>query len=154
MNILAGEPDLFEKIVFPAVVTPHIGEMSRLTGKKISEIKEDLPGTAVQFAKERKVSCVLKDARTVTADPFGNIWLNLTGSDALAKAGSGDVLAGIAAGCIARFAKCGQGTEEFMGLVGALAAYLHGRCGQEAGQKTSANTVLARDIIRYMAQYI
>lgn len=154
LNLLSKEPALFEKIVFPTIITPHVGEMSRMTGISIQEIKEHPVESAGKFAGEKNVCCILKDAGTVTADPFGNVWINLTGSDALAKAGSGDVLAGITAGCLARFYKCGQGSREFLGYIGAAAAYLHGKCGQSAGQKASANTVLARDIIRSMPEYI
>lgn len=154
LNLLSKEPDLFGEILYPVILTPHVGEMARLTGESIDAVKQDLPGCASAFAKEKNVTCILKDARTVTADSFGNVWINLSGSDALAKAGSGDVLAGITAGCLARFAKGGQGSREFQGYIGAVAAYLHGKCGQRSGNPGSANTALARDIIRYMSEYI
>ena len=80
------------------IITPHLGEMSRLLGSSIGEIQEKLIRTAVNYAKETGAICVLKDACTVVADETGETCLNLSGNAGMATAGSGDVLSGVLAG--------------------------------------------------------
>ena len=82
-------------------MTPHLGEMARLTGEGIDQIKENLAATALEYAGRYGLTCVLKDAATVTAGRDGNLYINSSGNSAMAKAGSGDVLTGIIAGLIA-----------------------------------------------------
>ena len=77
------------------VITPHLGEMSRLTGDSIAFIQTRLIDTADKFAGKFHVTCVLKDEHTVVATPHGRTYLNLSGNHGMATAGSGDVLTGI-----------------------------------------------------------
>lgn len=77
------------------VLTPHLGEMSRLTGKNIRELRADPVTTAREWATRWGVTLVLKGAPTVTAGPDGRTWVNPTGNSGLATGGSGDVLAGV-----------------------------------------------------------
>ena len=127
------------------VVTPHIGEMSRLVNKTVSEIKEDLIGTAKKFAYENNVICVLKDARTVVAYPKGDVFVNTSGCSALATAGSGDVLSGIIAAFRLRYMKTGLPVE-------AMAVYLHGALGNIASKDASAGSVTASELPEILNQ--
>lgn len=119
-------------------ITPHLGEMARLCGKDIAQIQQSMQKTAQEYAKQNRLVCVLKDAVTVTAGRAA-VYFNTSGTPALAKGGSGDVLTGM----IAALAAQGMPLEEaaFMGV------YLHGLAGEYAARKKGAYSVLARDII-------
>src|SRR5207244_11961317 len=80
------------------VLTPHPGEMSRLTGKPASEIQKDRVAVARNFASERQVSVVLKGQRTLIAFADGRVWINPTGTPAMATGGTGDILTGLISG--------------------------------------------------------
>jgi hydroxyethylthiazole kinase-like uncharacterized protein yjeF len=85
------------------VLTPHPGEMSRLTGLPTGEIQANREAVASKTAAETRAWVVLKGHRTVIADPHGHIWINTTGNPGMAKGGSGDVLSGITAAILAEF---------------------------------------------------
>ena len=87
------------------VLTPHPGEMARLTGKTTAEVQQDRVGTARAFATSRAVTLVLKGERTVLAFPDGRVWINPTGTPALGTGGSGDILTGMISGFLAQFPK-------------------------------------------------
>lgn len=84
------------------VLTPHPGEMSRLTGLSIGEIQASRVAIARKFAADTQTCVVLKGHRTVIASPEGHLWINTTGNPGMAKGGSGDVLSGILAGLLAQ----------------------------------------------------
>jgi hydroxyethylthiazole kinase-like uncharacterized protein yjeF len=84
------------------VLTPHPGEMSRLTGLRTSEIQANRIAVAQKFAADSKTCVVLKGHRTVLASPHGQTWINTTGNPGMAKGGSGDVLSGVIAGLLAQ----------------------------------------------------
>ena len=84
------------------VLTPHPGEMSRLTGRPTGEIQANRIAIAKKFAADSQTCVVLKGHRTIIAGPEGQIWINTTGNPGMAKGGSGDVLSGIAAGILAQ----------------------------------------------------
>lgn len=111
------------------ILTPHPGEMSRLTGKSIGAIQADRIAIARSFAKEYSVTLLLKGHNTVIADKNGEIYINPTGNSGMARGGSGDVLTGI----ISAFAA--QGLSCFEGAV--LGAYVHGMAGDIATEKYS-----------------
>jgi len=102
LNSISGNPAILKKLKASAVITPHPGEMARLTGLGISDIQEDRIGTASRFAAEYGVSVVLKGNRTVIAIPDGRIFINPTGNAGMATAGAGDVLTGMIAGLAAQ----------------------------------------------------
>jgi ADP-dependent NAD(P)H-hydrate dehydratase / NAD(P)H-hydrate epimerase len=98
LNAFAGHADeLHSQGVL--ILTPHPGEMSRLTGQPVSESQNERIYIARQVAKDHSAIVVLKGHRTVTASPSGNAWINMTGNPGMAKGGSGDVLSGIIAAC-------------------------------------------------------
>ncbi|MDD3338733.1 MAG: NAD(P)H-hydrate dehydratase [Lachnospiraceae bacterium] len=139
LNLIGLHPEWLESCQASCILTPHMGEMARLTGLPVAEIKKDPIGVAGRFAAERNVQCVLKDARTCTADVDGSIYINMTGNDGMATAGSGDVLTGMILSLLC------QGVPAVK--AGALGAYLHGKAGDKAREKLGTASMLARDII-------
>lgn len=122
------------------VITPHIGEMSRLTGQSISYIKEHQAEIAQEFSHRYGVTVVLKDAVTAVAAPKDDDVLMIdAGCGAMAKAGSGDVLCGFIAGITAVLKGNIQDSVP-------LAVYLHGRAGCIAAEDKGCHSVLAQDI--------
>ena len=98
LNAFAGHADKLHAQGL-LILTPHPGEMSRLTGLPVSESHTDRVRIARQVAKDHDAIVVLKGHRTVTASPSGAAWINMTGNPGMAKGGSGDVLSGIIAAC-------------------------------------------------------
>ncbi len=142
LNIMSKDESLFDLISCPYVITPHIKEMSRLTGLEVADIVSDREGTARGFALKHGAVCVLKDAYTVTDDGTCT-YVNLSGSPAMAKAGSGDVLSGVIAGLLAQKGITCKGSVAYIAACG---VYLHGLAGEIAGEKLGEYSVLARDI--------
>ena len=143
LNIVSENPDLLlhRKHI---VVTPHLGEMSRLTGLTIADIQKNMIKTAKDFADKYNVVCVLKDFRTITAVPHGHTYLNMSGNNGMATAGSGDVLAGMIGALLA------QGlSEEDAASIG---VYLHGLAGDAARDQYGATSMMASDILRGITQ--
>lgn len=139
LNLIAKEPEVLLRPHTEMIVTPHLGEMSRLTGDAISFIQTRLLETAQDFAQQYDVICVLKDAHTVTAVPYGLTYLNLSGNQGMATAGSGDVLSGI----IGSFLAQGLKAE----TAAALGVYVHGLAGDAAQNETGARGMTASDIV-------
>lgn len=126
------------------IITPHVGEMSRLLGTDIASIKEKPIESAVALAKELSVICVLKDARTVVTDGE-RIYINTTGNSGMATAGSGDVLTGIMAGIL----QAGFGTYFD---AAAMAVNVHGISGDLCRRKLGAYGMKAWDIIEQLPE--
>ncbi len=120
------------------IVTPHIKEFSRLTGKTTEEIVRDPIGCAREFSKEYAVTVLLKNNRSVIAEG-DRVAINTTGSATLAKGGSGDALAGFLAGT------CARGTPPFEAAV--CAAFLSGRAGELAAGEMGEYAPDAEDVI-------
>lgn len=139
LNILSKQPNLFTELTENQVVTPHLGEMSRLLKCSVDEIQKNLIQTASDFAADHKMICVLKDARTVIAEPEGNFYINMTGNHGMATGGSGDVLAGFLTGFAAQGLNCRDAA--------ALSVYLHGRAGDLATLEKGPYSMLASDLL-------
>jgi hydroxyethylthiazole kinase-like uncharacterized protein yjeF len=127
------------------VLTPHPGEMSRLTGKPTAEIQKDRVNAARSFAMEHQVTLVLKGQRTVIAFPDGRAWINPTGTPALGTGGTGDVLTGLISGFLAQFPR--QPDEAV-----AAAVYLGGLAGEIGARELGEKSFIATDILRYLPQ--
>jgi NAD(P)H-hydrate epimerase len=125
------------------VLTPHPGEMARLTGKTTAEVQQDRVGTARAFAMERAVTLVLKGERTLLAFPDGRVWVNPTGTPAMGTGGTGDVLTGMISGFLAQFPK--QPDEAV-----AAAVYLHGLAGEIGARAVGEKSLIATDILKYL----
>ena len=139
LNILAELPEWWSQLHGQAVVTPHPGEMSRLTGLSTAEVNAHRMVLAERFAAQWGVTLVLKGAYTVVASPEGSVRVSPFVNPALATAGTGDVLAGVIAGLIA------QGAEPFDAA--ACGVYLHGAAGEQARQAMGDAGVLAGDLL-------
>ncbi len=121
------------------VLTPHPGEMSRLTGLSIEEIQKDREKVAADWANEWGQVVVLKGANTAIASPTGKVKISPFANPALATAGTGDVLSGIIAGFIA------QGLVPFDGAC--CAVYIHGLAGEMVKEKIGDGGMLASDLL-------
>jgi NAD(P)H-hydrate epimerase len=126
------------------VLTPHPGEMARLTGLTVKQVEADRLGLARQFAREHELILVLKGWRTLIAHPDGRIAVNTTGNPALAKGGSGDILTGIVAAMLA------QHPDSVAEAVEA-AVYLHGLAADFAAHAMDEKTVLASDVLEHLS---
>jgi NAD(P)H-hydrate epimerase len=102
VNALAPAPDWLKDAPGPRILTPHPGEMARLTGLSVKEIQADRLKAARKAAARYSAIVVLKGAQTVVADPEGRVSINPTGSPALASGGTGDVLTGLIGGFLAQ----------------------------------------------------
>lgn len=137
LNCLMDSLDILKDSPADIVITPHMGEMSRLTGLNIGYIKAEPIKTALAFAKEYGVVVVLKDASTVIASPTGKAYINTTGCSVMSKGGSGDVLAGLIAGFAA------QNTDSFTAAV--LGTFINGLSGEQAAELSGSRGALASD---------
>jgi hydroxyethylthiazole kinase-like uncharacterized protein yjeF len=157
LNALVGHLDLLQASCYrpqaacslqPAarILTPHPGEMSRLLGSSIRKIQDNRKEVALKFAKDYKVTLVLKGHNTVVADYAGNLYANKTGNPGMATAGSGDVLTGIIGAFL------GQGLNAFNAA--RYAAYLHGLAGDLAAKKKTQIGMVASDIINMIPEAI
>ncbi|MCI8550179.1 MAG: NAD(P)H-hydrate dehydratase [Lachnospiraceae bacterium] len=138
LNLLAEDRSLFDHLDRHVAVTPHMGEMARLTGKTIEELKADPVLAAKEFYEKYGVICVLKDARTVVASERG-IYVNLSGNDGMATGGSGDVLSGLLGGLLAGGMELAEAAE--------TGVYLHGLAGDAAASRLGRHAMLAGDIL-------
>ena len=144
LNLLAKNPQPLRIRRGKTILTPHMGEMARLTGKSIEELLSSMVNSAAAVAKEYRAVCVLKDARTVTALPDGTYYINTSGNNGMSTAGAGDVLTGIIAGLIAQ----GMIVEE----AAPLGVYLHGRAGDAIAEETGCYSMMASDILQGICQ--
>jgi ADP-dependent NAD(P)H-hydrate dehydratase / NAD(P)H-hydrate epimerase len=141
LNALAPWPeDLKGSNGAPIIVTPHPGEMARLTGKTNAEIVADRINVAREFATKHHIITVLKGSRTIIASPGGEVYVNPTGNAGMATAGSGDVLTGLVAGLLAQ-----RPSEPLEATTAAV--YLHGLAGDLAANRLGMRPLIASDII-------
>jgi len=146
LNALAGREHWWQELSVPAIVTPHPGEMSRLTGLPIADIQAARLQTAVRQASAWGTTVILKGAHTVVAAPDGRARVSPFANPALASGGTGDVLAGAIVGLVA------QGMEPFDAA--ALAVYLHGRAGEKVRGELGDAGLLAGDLLSVLPQVI
>lgn len=139
INILSKHMEWIEVTNALIVLTPHMKEMSRMLQCSVKELIEQRMERLHAFVERYKVVCVLKDARTLVAKEHRNTYLNLSGNAAMAKAGSGDVLAGVIVGILAQ--QCEPYTSACLGV------FLHGLAGDMAQDKKGAYSVLASDLV-------
>ena len=144
INLLSKHIDILRDVKCPVVLTPHEGEMSRLTGLTSEYIRSNREVVAKDFAEKHGVILLLKGKNTVVASPSGQIMTNPTGSAALATAGSGDVLSGIITALMC------SGVKPFEAAVSG--AYIHGLSGDFAEKDLGKRCVTASDIIEYLPE--
>ncbi len=139
INIAARHISIGKTVRAPLILTPHPGEMARLTGLSIPEIQANRVDVARRFAEEHNVTVVLKGHRTVIASPGEAVLTNPTGNPGMATGGSGDVLAGMIASFLAQGMPARQAA-----LCG---VFLHGAAGDRAAQRLSQHAMLPTDLI-------
>lgn len=139
LNIIAQDTNTLLLPHTETVVTPHLGEFSRLSGNSVEWTQSHLIESALDFARTYDVICVLKDFRTITGVPYGMSYINMSGNNGMATAGSGDVLSGI----IGAFLAQGMRAEE----ASAYGVYIHGLAGDIAAKSMGTHGVTASDIV-------
>ncbi|MBF0123294.1 MAG: NAD(P)H-hydrate dehydratase [Candidatus Omnitrophica bacterium] len=139
LNALALTGKLVRKSSAPRILTPHPGEMARLTGLSKKTIEADRKEIALKYSKEWRCVVVLKGHRTAVASPDGEFYVNTTGNAGMATAGSGDVLTGMMGAFLA------QKIEPFEAAKSAV--FFHGKAGDLAAQGRSKASLIASDII-------
>jgi hydroxyethylthiazole kinase-like uncharacterized protein yjeF len=138
LNALVEHPDILEKAEVPVILTPHPGEMSRLLQEPVQSIQENRLEKALLLAEMFGVWVVLKGNRTVIAGPQGEVYINQTGSPALATAGTGDVLAGMIGALLGQVKDVGQAI--------CAAVYLHGLAGERVAEEIGEISSKASDV--------
>jgi ADP-dependent NAD(P)H-hydrate dehydratase / NAD(P)H-hydrate epimerase len=146
LNVLAANPALLMKLSKlgkmgrTLVLTPHPGEMARLTGMTVAEIQANRLDVARNFAERHGLTLVLKGWRTLIAHPDGRVGVNTTGNPAMAKGGSGDMLTGLIAGLLAQYPYDPARAVE-------AAVYLHGLAADLAAREVDEHTLLPTDTL-------
>ena len=139
LNLLSADPSLWEKrtATEATVITPHLGELARLTGQNSRALSGTLLAVCEQFAKSHGVICVGKDARTVVTDGV-RTYLNTSGNSGMATGGAGDVLTGVLLGLLA------QGMQPLEAAC--LGVYVHGLAGDCARETHGEYSMMAGDL--------
>ncbi len=142
LNCISEDINILKHKSNKIVMTPHIGEMARLTKKSTKKILENPLEISKKFAQDYNIVLVLKKNETIVASPEGEIYINKTGNPGMATAGSGDVLTGIITSLI------GQGYDEFE--ASKIGVYIHGLAGDLAAYKYGEYSMTATDIIEFL----
>ena len=146
LNALAEEVAVLRRLPLPMILTPHPGEMGRLTQLSSEEIQSDRQRIAVEFAKKHRVIVVLKGHRTVVASYDSALYINDTGNPGMASGGCGDVLTGMIVGLL------GQQLAPFDAA--RLGVYLHGLAGDLAANERGEIGLIASDLVDRIPQAI
>ncbi len=146
LNAIAEDKKCLNNLQKDVILTPHIGEMSRLAEKKIEDIIKDKISIVKDFIKNYKVNVLLKDGRSMVVDTDKNVYINTTGNSGMATPGSGDVLSGIIASFMA---------HNLINVHAAIIAnYIHGLAGDLLLENISEEGIIASDIIEYIPRAI
>jgi len=139
INAFCGNAGKLKKVKSTLVLTPHPGELSKLTGKSIGGIQKNRKDIALEAARKYNIVLVLKGHNTVVAGPEGQVYVNETGNPGMASGGVGDVLTGVIAAFLA------QGVESFNAA--ALGVYFHGLAGDLAVKEKGPLGLIATDLL-------
>ncbi|MDP2895611.1 MAG: NAD(P)H-hydrate dehydratase [bacterium] len=142
LNCLHGKGEILRNYPAPLIVTPHPGEMSRLTGLETHRILEDPWKVAKEYAREWGAIVVLKGAETVIADADGSLYINIAGDAGMASGGMGDVLSGVIASLV------GQGLKPIDAAK--LGTFVHGRAGEIGVERKGQLSLIASDVIELL----
>jgi NAD(P)H-hydrate epimerase len=146
LNTLANTPRWWQLLTTDAILTPHPGEMARLTGMTVEQVQSDRAGVAKKLAADWNKTIVLKGANTVIASPQGKVKISLAANPGLASAGTGDVLTGAIAGLVA------QGLSLFDAA--ACGVYLHAEAGEMVKDRLGDAGMIASDLLVALPQVI
>ena len=144
LTAIAKDLDCIANRSFPSILTPHLGEMSRITGKSISEINQHKVDALQVTAKLLKTIIVMKGAHSLIGYPDGRVFINLSGNSGMATAGSGDVLTGT----IAAMFGLGMSVEDSV----RNGVFIHGFAGDLAMLEKGEDGLLASDIMNYLPE--
>lgn len=142
VNAFAGLPDGLSGAGPEIIMTPHVFELSRLTGMAVDDIEADRVAAAGRAAGSLQVTLVLKGAASLVASPLGQVSVNPTGNPGMATAGSGDILTGLIAALL------GQGLGAWDAA--RLGVYLHGLAGDLGAQALGPHSLVAGDLIDHL----
>lgn len=132
---------------FPIIFTPHMGEFARLLSKEVKEVKEELWEAGMEYAASMGIILVCKEARTLVFDGVKKrAYINCSGNEGMATAGSGDVLTGILAGML------GTGMDCYEAVC--MGVFLHGLCGDKAKEKRGSSYLMASDLIEELPEFL
>jgi NAD(P)H-hydrate epimerase len=147
LNAFANEPAaLVGREGRDLIITPHPGEMARLVGCTVDDLQADRIGIARDFARRHKLYVVLKGYRTLVVTPDEKVFVNPTGSPAMATGGTGDVLAGMLASLLAQLLDAEAACK--------LAVYLHGSAGELADADSGEVSMTAGDLVDHIGDAI
>lgn len=146
LNAIAQNREIMSFLDRETVLTPHPGEMARLTNTSVSILEADRIRTAQTYASEHGVTLVFKGAPTVISEANGEVWVNSTGNPGMGTGGMGDVLTGIIAGLMA------QGLSGERAAV--LAVYIHGLAGDIASERLGMHGLIASDVLKAVPEAI
>jgi len=149
LNTLAKDASILKECKAPLILTPHIGELSRLNGVPSSEIAKDRIKYASEFAKEYNCVLVFKGAPTIISEPSGQTYVNPTGNAGMATAGSGDVLTGIIVGLLAQMLMLNKDEDIKKIMLNSACAgvFVHGLTGDLAKQEKGEMGLIAGDMM-------
>jgi NAD(P)H-hydrate epimerase len=148
ITALKDHTELLSHMLPEKVLTPHPGEMARITGIRISEIEKNRVEVARLYAEKWQAVVVLKGVPSVVALPDGAVYLNATGTPAMATGGSGDVLTGLTGGLMAQYAAAGTPMGGLhLAICAAFSSEIHGRAGELAQEKLGVRGMCASDLV-------
>ncbi len=139
LNALDGQVEVLRTAVAPCTLTPHPGEMSRLTRESIEAIEASRIGSAQHLAEEQNVTVILKGARTIITTPKGDVFINTTGNPYMASGGMGDALTGM----VAALASQGLSPTD----AACAGVFLHGMSADLLVRRHPMSAVSATDVI-------
>ncbi len=148
LNCLANDLPVLKNTKAPVILTPHPGEMARLSGNTTSTVQEDRREAARRFAMEWGLYLVLKGARTLVAEPGGTVHINPTGNPGMASAGMGDSLTGIIGGLLAQQKHHTPLSASISGV------FLHGMAGDLAASDLGPVGIIASDLTERLPRAI